>query len=161
VPLSSSSAWQGKRIATRANLSPRGGKEHSHAHAIQLGYSTGYLTGGKSFFNSKESPLVADIVVAINCAGADSRFVVLPVAFAETLCRFAADYWDHVPKRNGEGRSTSFPIYLPLRRTTQAQAHVAQSERMQRNVLAFENAWHVLAEPIDKLHDAAQWPLLP
>jgi len=103
---------------------------------------------------------VADAIVAVNYAGVDSRFVVLPVAFAEALCRYAADYWFRVPKRSGEVRNTSFPIYLPFERVTRSEEHAAQNERIQRNLLAFENAWPILSDLADKLHDADHWPLL-
>ena len=48
----------------------------------------------KPMFNSKLSPLVADIIVGVSY-GVSPRFVVLPVAFAEKLCRKHFDYWYH------------------------------------------------------------------
>jgi len=37
---------------------------------------------------------------------------------------------------------------------------MAHHERMRRNLLAFEEKWRVLSEPIEKLHDPAAWQLL-
>ena len=37
--------------------------QHSHSHALGFGYATNYLRDGKSVFNSKPSPLIADIVI--------------------------------------------------------------------------------------------------
>jgi hypothetical protein len=134
------------------------GSDHSHADALMFGYARAYLRDGATIFNSKQSPIVADVVVGVNYRGSSSRFVVMPVSFAETLCKLHCDYVAAVPKKAGGNRSVSFPIYLSFikTRSTQNEHH----HRMQRNLLAYENAWHVLLEAVDKLHDANQWPLV-
>jgi hypothetical protein len=50
---------------------------HSHSHALGFGYSTSYLRDAVSIFNSKESPIIADVVVGTSYNGSASRFVVL------------------------------------------------------------------------------------
>ena len=132
-------------------------KQHSHAQWLGFGYSTGYLKDGNQIFNSKKSPLVADVIVAVNYRAKGSRFVVMPVAFAEQLCRSACDYWYSVPTRTGSKRSPSFPIYLCFE--AEPRSHAADNARVRRNLEAFENAWKVLFEPIEKLHDSRAWPL--
>ena len=133
-------------------------RKHSHSDFLGFGYSTAYLRDHKDIFNSKESPLIADVIVGVNYKSSGSRFVVLPVAFAEALCREHCDYWHSVPTGTESGkRSHSFPIYLCFARIP--NAHVKFHERTQRNLLAFENAWHILNESIDKLHDAKRWKL--
>ena len=133
-------------------------KQHSHSQWLGFGYSTGYLKDAKPIFNSKKSPLVADVIVAVNYRAKGSRFVVMPIAFAEQLCRSHCNYWYSVPKRAGSGkRSHSFPIYLCF--DAQPKSHASYNARVRRNLEAFENAWNVLFEPIDKLHDPRAWPL--
>ncbi len=61
---------------------------HSHSNSVGFGYATAYLREGKPIFNSKPSPLVADVVVGVKYDSEKSRFVVMSVAFAEKLCRF-------------------------------------------------------------------------
>ena len=89
-----------------------------------------------------------------------SRFVVMPVALAEALCRLHRDYWASVPAKTVTGkRSDSFPIYLCFEAdlTEKTPADVAHHERVKRNLLKFEDAWDVLSEPVTKLHDLKQW----
>ena len=132
-------------------------KQHSHSQWLQFGYATGYLKNKKPIFNSKESPLVADVIIGVSYRAEGSRFLVMPVAFAEALSRCHCNYWYSVPKRTGGIRSHSFPIYLCFEATP--KTHVQHYARIRRNLLAFENAWNVLTEPIDKLHDPQAWPL--
>ena len=129
---------------------------HSHSQSLSFGYATGYLRDGKPIFNSKPPPLVADVVVGV---GYDSppRFVVMPVAFAEKLCRKHCDYWFKVRKTSGEIRSASFPIYL--RFAAASGAHARHNEKMKRNLLAFEDRWDLLSEPVDRLHNKTVWSL--
>jgi hypothetical protein len=134
-------------------------KQHSHSQWLQFGYSTGYLREKRSIFNAKASPLIADVVVGVSYYPQKTRFVVMPVAFAETLCRLHCDYWSSVPTKTAMGkRSDSFPIYLCF--VADRRAHAAHHERVKRNVLKFEDAWDVFSEPVAKLHDAKKWPLL-
>jgi hypothetical protein len=140
-------------------------KQHVKSHNeevagwLNFGYSTGYLSDGKSIFNSKKSPLIADVVVAVSYFPQKSRFIVMPVGFAETLCRLHCDYWNSVPTKAAKGqRSKTFPIYLPF--VGNRQVHFKHFERIQRNVLRFENAWNILSEDVDRLHDPTKWPLL-
>ena len=65
---------------------------HSHSQSLSFGYSTGYLRdphGSQPIFHSKPSLLVADVVVGVGYES-PPRFVVMPVAFAEKLCRQSA-----------------------------------------------------------------------
>src|SRR6185437_2234010 len=134
--------------------------KHSHSDFLGFGYSTNYLRDEGGIFNSKESPLIADAVVGVSYGGAVSLFVVLPVALAETICRHHCEHWYNVPTRTESGRrSQSFPIYLCFARVP--KAHREFHERTQRNLLKFENAWHILQRPIDELHDPEKWELIP
>lgn len=134
-------------------------KKHSHATWVGFGYSTNYLRDKKSVFNSKLSPLIADVIVAVSYKPAGSRFFVLPVAVAEALCRIHCDYWYSVPTGTASGkRSHSFPIYLCL---TKARAgHADHDERIKRNLLRYEDAWDVLSASVDKLHTLKSWDVL-
>jgi hypothetical protein len=85
-------------------------------------YATKYLRKGRSLFNSKESPLIADVVVGVSLRPMGACFVVLPVSLAEALCRFHADWWFAEPTLNDGQRSPSFPIYP--RFTTVPLVHV-------------------------------------
>ena len=131
---------------------------HSHSNSVGFGYATAYLREGKPVFNSKPSPLVADVVVGVKYDSGNSRFVVMPVAFAEKLCRFHCDYWYSVPTRSGRKRSPSFPIYLLFEGGS--KLHPEYNEKVSRNILVFENQWDILSEPIDRLHDEEAWRLL-
>jgi hypothetical protein len=133
-------------------------KQHSHSQWLGFGYSTGYVREKKSIFNSKDSPLIADVVIGVSYFPGNSRFVVMPVAFAEALCRLHCDYWSSVPTKKAGKRSDSFPIYLCF--AADRKTHTEYHERVKRNVLKFEDAWQVLSEPLAKLHDAKRWPLL-
>ena len=131
---------------------------HSHSNSVGFGYATAYLREGKSIFNSKPSPLVADVVVGVKYDSGNSRFVVMPVAFAEKLCRFHCDYWYSVPTQRGGKRRPSFRIYI--RFAGGGKAHSDHNEKAKRNLLAFENRWDILSEPVSKLHDEKAWRLL-
>ena len=130
--------------------------KHSHSQSLSFGYATGYLRDGKPIFNSKPSPLVADVIVGVGY-DSPSRFVVMPVVFAEKLCRKHCNYWIKVLKKSGEIRSASFPIYL--RFAAALGVHARHNKKMRRNLLAFEDRWELLSEPIDHLHDKTAWSL--
>lgn len=125
---------------------------------LSFGYATGYLRDSKPLFNSKNSPLIADVVIGVSYHPRRTRFVVMPVAFAEALCRVHCDYWSCVPTKGGSKRSQSFPVYLLF--TANRHAHKEHFDRIKRNVSKFENAWDVLSEDIATLHDPMKWPLL-
>jgi hypothetical protein len=152
-----------KRVSIQIKTTDAG-KQQSHSLWLGFGYSTGYLRDNKPIFNSKRSPLIADVVIAVSFTPNASKFVVLPVAFAEKLCRAHAKYWSRVPakKRDNGGklgqRSDSFPLYLCF--TKSPKTNTAHHKRMLRNLHAFTDKWSVLNEPIEKLHDAKLWPLL-
>lgn len=147
-----------KRLAIQVKTTDAD-RAHSHRHALSFGYSTAYVREKKPIFNSKESPLIADIVVGVSYSQLRSRFVVLPVALAEVLCRRHVDYWHSIGTRTTSGqRSDSFPIYLCF--TKHPKVHVEHYACMMRNVAAYEGKWHILDEPVEKLHDTAAWPLL-
>ncbi len=124
------------------------------AQWLRLGFAARYLQEGLPIFNP-----AADAVVAVSYNPPNSRFVVMPVGFAETLCRLRCDYLMAVPPRTGGQRSPAFPIWLPFTadRGGRHQAHFAC---LKRNVLRFESAWDVLSEPLEKLHETERWPLL-
>jgi hypothetical protein len=129
------------------------------AEWLNFGYSTGYLSEGKSIFNSKKSPLIADVVIAVSYFPQKSRFIVMPVGFAETLCRLHCDFWNSVPTKTAKGqRSKTFPIYLPF--AANRKIHVNHFDRIKRNVLKFESNWSVLSEDVDRLHDPDKWLLM-
>ena len=87
-------------------------KRHSHSQRLGFGYSTGYLKDGRRIFNSNDSPLLADVIVAVSCRRNGSRFVVLPVACAEALCRSRCDCRHSVPTRAGSEPLVSDPPVL-------------------------------------------------
>ena len=119
------------------------------------------IFGEKAIFNGKDSPLIADVVVGVMYHPEKTRFVVMPVAFAEALCRFHCDYRASVPTKfrtDRRKRGNSFPIYLCF--TADRRTHTAHHERIKRNLLKFEEAWDILSEPLTKLHDFNKWRLL-
>jgi hypothetical protein len=131
---------------------------NSHRDFLGFGYATAYLSNATPIFNGKDSPLLADVIIGVHYRQEKSRFVVLPVAVAERLCRLACDYWFNVPTRTASGkRSTSFPIYLAFDRLP--GTHSEHHGRLKRNLCTFENAWQILDEPIEKLHDISAWPI--
>lgn len=135
------------------------GKQHRHRQWLQFGYSTGYLRDGKPIFNSKASPLIADVIVGVYYRSPGTRFVVMPVAFAEALCRKQVDYWSAVPTRTDKGtRSQNFPIWLCF--DADPKSHRPHHRYVRSNLEKFENAWDVLKEPIGTLHDPRAWKLL-
>lgn len=149
-----------RRVAIQVKAT---GPGHSHSDSMGFGASKAFLQDGTSIFNSKEGAFLADLVVGVNYSATDCRFVVMPVAFAEKLCRAHCRYWRAVPatkratKRQGE-RSDAFRVYLCFRKVR--STHARHHSRMQRNLLAFEDRWDLLREPVERLHDARAWPLL-
>ena len=146
------------RVSLQVITANNATSENPHSLSITFGYyGSGYLHGSKSMFNSKPSPLVADIVVGVSY-DASPRFVVLPVALAEKLCRRHFDYWYHEPKKDGSQRSPSFPFYLRFP-FAPYNPHLPHWKMIEHNLLAFENRWDLLSKPIDRLHDKAKWCL--
>ncbi len=124
---------------------------HSHADSIFLGRASAKV------FNSKSSPIIADVVIGVSYNVGESRFVVLPVALAEKICQRHARYWNAIPKVDGKKRSESFPIYLSFLRL--GKAHSEYRRFMQAILHKYEDAWDILDEPIQKLHDPKSWLL--
>ena len=145
-----------KRVAIQVKTTDAS-KQSDSSQWLGFGYSTGFLKNGKPIFNSKDSPLIADVIVAVYCRTNKPCFVVMPVAVAEELCCLHCRYWYSVPKWDGTERSPSFPIYLCY--SAQRKEHQEHHEKIRLNLEAFDNAWDVLTEPIDKLHDRGSWPL--
>ena len=145
-----------KRVAIQVKTTDAG-KQSDRSQWLGFGYSTGYLKNRRPIFNSKDSPLIADVIVAVYCMSGNSRFVVMPVAFAEKLCQLHCEYWHAVPKKDGTERSQSFPIYLCYQ--AEPKEHREHHEEIRCNLKTFDNSWDVLSEPIDKLHDRSVWPL--
>lgn len=143
---------------TNAQSQHNADRNRDAAGWLSFGYSTGYLREKKPIFNAKKSPLVADVVIAVSYSPQGSRFVVMPVALAEKLCRLHCDYWSSVPTKTGGKRSQTFPIYLQF--TANRKVHAPHFDCIKRNVLQFENAWHILSRDVAELHSAERWPLL-
>jgi hypothetical protein len=137
-------------------------KQRDGSEWLGFGYATSYLRDRNKIFNSKKSPLVADVIVGVGYKENASRFIVMPVAFAEKLCRLNARFWYGVPaKKRDTGklgkRSHSFPNYLCF--TATRKVHSKHHERIKRNLNNFENAWYLLEETVEKLHTPSAWPL--
>ena len=149
------------RVSLQVKTANNVTSENPDSLSLTFGYyGTGYLHGSKPMFNSKTSPLVADIVVGVSY-GTSSRFMVLPVALAEKLCRKHFDYWYSVPKKDGSQRSPHFPSISVSRYRLMILIIMDHTgKEMERNFLAFENRWELLSEPVDCLHDGAKWSLL-
>ena len=135
---------------TDAKLRP-----HSHSDHFFFGHAKGYLLDKKPFFNSKTSPIIADIVVSVRY-GDPPLFVVMPVAFAEKLCRHACDSWFRVPKGDGTKRSPNFPIYLRYP-ADPPPTMPDRDQRIRQNLCAYQDRWDLLSEPIEHLHDETAW----
>jgi len=138
--------------------------QDDHSKWLTFGFSTGYVKHGRNFFNSKASPLIADVVVAVHYRPNGSEFVVLPVALAEKICRTFVDYWRAVPAKKRETgkmgeRSETFPLW-PCFIAPARQNHKKHDEQMMKNLQAFRGKWSVLDEDVEKLHDPKAWPLL-
>ena len=133
-------------------------KTTNESNNFYFGHSTAYCRDPKRLFNSE-----ADVVVGLNYAA--EKFVVLPVAFAEKLCRAHFSYWSEVPKLRKDGsepeRRRPFPIYLRFDTDTLASSnsHRSHHEKMKRNLSRFEDRWGLLSEPIERLHDETAWSL--
>ena len=148
-----------RRVSLQVKTTDAKTTKHSHSNSVGFGYAKDYLCKGKPIFNSKPSPVVADVVVGVNYGSENSRFVVMPVVFAEKLCRFHCDYWYSAPLQTGEKRSPSFRIYLRFA-ASRSKVHEEHNEKVSRNILAFEDRWDILSEPVNKLHDEEAWHLL-
>lgn len=134
------------------------GEGHSHANCLGFGYATKYLQDGKNIFNSKESPLIADIIVGLNYLPNNLQYFLMPAAFAEKICRLHCDYWTDIPKKDRKRRSSSFPIYLRI--DGSHKTHQQYHDRIKRNLHLYKDAWHILSEPSERLHDLDYWPLV-
>ena len=131
---------------------------HSHSDYLHMGYATDFLEKKRSIFNSKESPIMTDIVVGVIYNKEKSRFIVMPVAFAEKICRFHCKYWSGIKTKKMGKRSNSFPIKLCL--NANPKAHSKHHEKIKKSLLRFENRWDYLSWSIEKLHDKRLWKLL-
>ena len=70
------------RVSLQVKTANNPKSEDPHSLSLAFGYyGPKYLDRSKPMFNSKPSPLVADIIVGVSY-GASPRFVVLPVALA-------------------------------------------------------------------------------
>jgi len=129
-----------------------GRDSNSHGSSLGFGYSSGYLIDGITIFNSKKSPLIADIVIGVRFLLGNSRFVILPVGLAEKICQLHCNYWFNVPTRTQSGqRSPSFPIYLAFEKVP--ISHFEHHNRIRRNLNLYGNAWHMLDIEPEKLRD--------
>lgn len=141
----------------RLNLQTKttGANGHSHKDYLQFGYCTSYLESGGRFFNAKAGPIIADVVVGVAYSIAAPRFVVLPVALAELLCRRHADYWSNIPKSDGSIRSKNFPCYLNF--SGNPSAHVEHHAACRQVLEKFEDNWDLLDLPTSQLHNSGLW----
>lgn len=138
-----------------------GGGSHSHSDCLHLGNAGGFLRSKTPFFNSKSSPLKADIVVGVSYQPTGSSFFVMPVAYAEALCVRHSRYWSSVPKQDRNRRSDGFPIYISfIGGGRERRAHTNYHAKTQRDLEAFRDRWSVLREPLSRLHDPKAWPRL-
>jgi hypothetical protein len=132
---------------------------HKHAHSdfLGFGYASSHLQKETPVFNSKLSPLIADIIVAVHYHPTTPRFVVMPVGYAELLCQAHIKHWYDIPLKKGGRRTTNFPIYLSFSRapSTNTEHHL----RMMNGLLKYENAWNIMKESPDQLRDPACWSL--
>ena len=133
---------------------------HTHSKAFGFGRAEAYLKSKNQedifpFFNSKESPLIADVVIGVMYKTDIRQFVILPVAMAEKLCRIHADYWYNTPKRDGTTRSPSFPVYLQFDEIR--DQHKLHDTMINHNLRKFVNKWDVLDQPTDTLHNSEEW----
>lgn len=134
---------------------------HTHSNTFGFGRADGYLNTRETetvtpFFNSRESPLIADIIIGVLYGANTREFVVLPVAMAEKICRIHADYWYGIPRADGAIRSTSFPVYLQLEPRLRHQAH---DNLISFNLKKFMNKWDILDLPTDTLHNPEKWEI--
>jgi len=134
--------------------------QHTHSKAFGFGRAKAYLNSKflddvVPFFNSKESPLIADVIIGVLYNSDNRQFVILPVAMAEKLCRAHADYWYTKPKMDGTTRSPSFPVYLQF---DEIRIHHKLHDTMiNLNLRRFVDKWDILDLPTDTLHDPKEW----
>ena len=127
----------------------------SHKHCLFMGRGEGWLTNRTAFFNAKPGPLAASIVILVHAKRDRSRFVVLPVALAESIARQHVEQWYVVPKRDGLQRSPGFDARIPF---TRLSAEPRESERQLNEVLIrYEDRWDILELPVDELKDMNRW----
>lgn len=131
------------------------GEHGLHSHCMYLGRAEGWLTSRTHFFNRKDGPLSASVVVLVNAKRIRSRFVVLPVALAEKMARISVEQWYSVPKKDGKVRSAGFDARLPFTRLKQNSPEVDQF--LQTTLMAFEDRWDILNGSIEKLNDEEVW----
>jgi hypothetical protein len=131
---------------------------HSHKHCLYFGYVKNWPESSSAIFNSKESPLIADIIIGVHYNKLKPRYVIMPIGFAENICREHADFWAAVPKKNTEKHKT-FSLYLCFTKAT--STNTEHHERIMRNLKRFEDKWHYLSESPDVLRDTKKWKLDP
>ena len=114
----------------------------SHPYSLHLGRAGGFLRAGSAFFNSKDGPLAADLIVGVYYRPSAARFFVLPVSIAEELCQRHALYWSSVTKRSGGQRDASFPVYIPFNHP--GHAHAKHLRELAEMLGSFEDRWDLL-----------------
>lgn len=115
----------------------------SHPYSLHLGRAGAFLRTGSSFFNSKDGPMAADLIVGVYYRPSATRFFVLPVSVAETLCQRHALYWNSVTKRTGGQRDASFPVYIPF--DNPSRAHAQHFGALAKTLGSFEERWDLLS----------------
>ena len=75
-------------------------------------YFMGMYRKTGDYFNRKPGPR-ADIIISVYFfSPSDYLCLILPVTDAERVCRQHGEQWMKTPKRDGQERSSKFPIYI-------------------------------------------------
>ena len=144
-----------KRISIQVKTT-NAAKKHVHSDHIGLGFTSDKSLDGGPVFNSKASPLIADVVVAVRYQMPQSKFVVLPVGLAENLCAKYIKYLKELPKKDGKTRK-GFGIYLPY--LTVSKKHETLGTSISTKLKEFEDRWDILKEEPEILRDPSKWPI--
>ena len=145
-----------KRFDTRTiQVKTTNAEEGSHKDCLFLGRAEAWLNFKTPFFNSKQGPIKANVVILVHARRGGSRFVVLPVALAEKIAQLSVEAWYSVPKLDGGKRSAGFDARLPFTRTKRNPTTIDLLSR--DALLAFENRWDILDAPAEALNDERVW----
>jgi len=121
-------------IALKGKQRPTIQIKTSNASSHKGQYFFGYYKETGDYFNTKNGPK-ADIIIAVYLYNPISySCLILPVKDAERVCRRQASHWMNTPKKNGQKRSPSFPIFI----------HPDRSIDYGLDIKPFINAWHLI-----------------
>ena len=106
----------------------------SHASSHKGQYRLGYYRETGDYFNTKTGPK-ADVVIAVYFySPSEYTCLILPVKDAEQVCRQQGAHWMNTAKKDGQKRSTKFPIYV----------HPDRSGDYGLDIQPFIEAWHLI-----------------